>query len=551
MDEIDDNPVVARSRLADFRRLYRTLLTEAQGVSLVECRRVLDGIEAWEEVGAMEHTAALSTRLNLYRFLDLAQEWSPLRGRPSLDAFLGYLELLQSDRTADELDTARVGGSDALTLLTVHRAKGLEWEAVFLPALARGTFPATSLGYDNPDAYARYLPYELRLDAHHFPHPEAAGDAREVLRARHLEAEWRTAYVAVTRARRKLHLTGAHWYGGRKPKDPSALFELAAGVEGVRLHPGDEGPGERPDRLAFPTGIPAPDPTFPDGWANAVREQVRDPEWVEAIVVDRAAYDASVHQLRMLVDGLPAEPAPRPDAADRNSTSVTGLVTLAVCPLRFYWSEVDPLPRRPSAAQRRGVDVHRRIELHNRGAIAFDDVAHDLYDVPAADAHVGTAPSADPFEVFMASRFAGRTPRFIETAIDLEVGPARVRGRVDAVYESDDGGWEIVDYKSGIDKGDPQAIVQLEAYAVAAVEGAIGAEPPEDLRATFLYLGGQEAHEVTYRADAEWVVSAASHLTTLAEAAMGTEFPPTPGAACRHCDFVKFCDAGRSYLGSV
>ena len=438
-----------------------------------------------------------------------------------------------------------------MTLLTVHRAKGLEWEAVFLPALARGTFPATSLGYDNPDAYARYLPYELRLDAHHFPTPGRRATrerfcGRATSRRNGERPTWRSRERDASCTSREP--TGTEAGSPRIPRH-SLSWQPAWRASGSTRATRAPERGRTASRS--PTGIPAPDPTFPDGWANAVREQVRDPEWVEAIVVDRAAYDASVHQLRMLVDGLPAEPAPRPDAADRNSTSVTGLVTLAVCPLRFYWSEVDPLPRRPSAAQRRGVDVHRRIELHNRGAIAFDDVAHDLYDVPAADAHVGTAPSADPFEVFMASRFAGRTPRFIETAIDLEVGPARVRGRVDAVYESDDGGWEIVDYKSGIDKGDPQAIVQLEAYAVAAVEGAIGAEPPEDLRATFLYLGGQEAHEVTYRADAEWVVSAASHLTTLAEAAMGTEFPPTPGAACRHCDFVKFCDAGRSYLGSA
>jgi hypothetical protein len=66
---------------------------------------------------------------------------------------------------------------------------------------------------------------------------------------------------------------------------------------------------------------------------------------------------------------------------------VTGLVTYASCPRRYYWSEVDRLPRRPSAAARRGVDVHRRIELHSLGRLPLFDLDSDSYD--AVDGVVG------------------------------------------------------------------------------------------------------------------------------------------------------------------
>ncbi|MFQ5965993.1 MAG: ATP-dependent helicase [Acidimicrobiia bacterium] len=82
----------ARAPLEDFLRIYRGLLADAQAVSLVElCRRILDAISAWDEIEAMPDAGRLSARLNLYRFLDLAEDWSPLEGRPSLSAFLDHL----------------------------------------------------------------------------------------------------------------------------------------------------------------------------------------------------------------------------------------------------------------------------------------------------------------------------------------------------------------------------------------------------------------------------------------------------------------------------
>ena len=85
----------AARRLTAFRSTHRRLLEAAQGLSLVElCRRILDETGAWPEVEALGDAARLSARLNLYRFLDLAEGWSPLEGAPSLDAFLDYLDLL-------------------------------------------------------------------------------------------------------------------------------------------------------------------------------------------------------------------------------------------------------------------------------------------------------------------------------------------------------------------------------------------------------------------------------------------------------------------------
>lgn len=263
IEELSDD---ARNRLDEFHTMYRSLLIDAQRSPLATlCRNILDAMAVWLEVDALSPAAALSARLNVYRFLDLADDWSPLEGRTSLEAFVSYLEVLSDESAAAELDTARPSTDDAVHLLTVHRAKGLEWDTVFLPSLDAGVFPSRSAGYDNPLTRAQSLPYEMRLDSTALPTLTGnANSDRDALKELHAAQEWRTAYVAVTRARRRLYATGAHWHLGVKPKLPSDLYDTIASVPGITIFPDPEF-GERPERTSLSSQGVAPDPHFPDG----------------------------------------------------------------------------------------------------------------------------------------------------------------------------------------------------------------------------------------------------------------------------------------------
>jgi DNA helicase-2/ATP-dependent DNA helicase PcrA len=223
-------------------------------------------------------------------------------------------------------------------------------------------------------------------------------------------------------------------------------------------------------------------------------------------------------------------------------------VTYARCPKQFYWSEVDRLPRRYSPAARRGVDVHRRIELHHRGVIPLDDALPDTYDLPEeATGSAGDARSA--FGVFTGSRFADARPFLVEAPFELRLGDdVTVRGRIDAVYRTDDDHWEVVDFKSGRSgPPSPSARVQLEAYALAVARVGFAPEPPASVTVTFAYLGG-ELVEVSEVADESWVGEAETHLTALAHGIEASSFPPTPSAACHRCDFLRFCPAGKEFV---
>ncbi|MGH8912212.1 MAG: ATP-dependent DNA helicase, partial [Acidimicrobiia bacterium] len=557
IDEVEGLDDRARMTLERFRSEFRRLLEYAQSASLAELTRtILDVTGAWHDVEAMGDAGRLSARLNLYRFLDLTEEWSPLEGRPSLAAFLGHLEMME-DNPADELDAARLSGEEAVGLLTVHRAKGLEWDVVFVPCVTRGNFPSKSTGFPDPYRSPQWLPHEWRVDdPPDFDADTPEKEAKAVLREDHLRQEWRTAYVAATRARHRLFVSGAHWYGAttpnQRPSVPSDLFTLVAGVDGV-VNLGTDPEPERPEILRAPGRAQSPDPLFEDGWVAALRRATEAADSVAARaqaagLAEQVSDRVAAYQERLFaLESVPTTPVPLSP-----SSSVTGLVTYAACPRRHFWTEVDRLPRRPSPSARHGVEVHRRIELHGLGQVPLEMIEADDYDMVAVGgatrpADSATGPPPSPYSAYLGSRFASHRPIFTEVPFRFDTRAGlTVRGRIDAIYADDDA-WEIVDFKSGRRRDDPWLAVQLEAYAVAAERVDFGAERPDRLAVSFVYLGSG-VDVVRTEVDDRWMERATGNVESLAEGIVAEEFGPTPGAPCLSCEFVRFCPAGAQWL---
>ena len=549
-----------RESLRGFHLLYRALLAESQGTSLSELTRmILSRTGAWQEIDSMPSPSDISARLNVYRFLDFTEHWNPLKGRSSLEAFLEHLELLQED-PGEQLDTARIGDGDAVTLMTVHRAKGLEWRAVFLPALFRGNFPAGPRRLLDPSRFEFTVPARLRIDAEYRTNLDPSLDTetrRAWLRARHYDQEWRLAYVACTRAKETLYLSGAHWYGvpqtRKKPSIPGELLELARQVDGVvTADDWASEPPPRPEDLRFPLSQPGPDPVLGMSWEEALHIVSEDPGWAARRAHDlgiQDLYDGAVNEFELTLLDLP-EPAGTDTPPDRSAVSVTGLVTYATCPKRYYWTEVDRLPRRPGPSARRGTRLHRRIELHNRGMVPFDDLDHDLYDRSPGEDSAGDGVAEGRWEAFLGSPYANRTPVHVEVPFEISLAPdVRIRGRVDAVYPSGDHGWEIVDFKSGRRPRPTPDDIQLQAYAVAARDGGFGAKAPESLSVSFVYLGGG-LDVIGQDVDESWLQAATDRILELVGDIRAEQFDPAPSPACRSCDFRHVCPEGKEWLVS-
>jgi DNA helicase-2/ATP-dependent DNA helicase PcrA len=147
-------------------------------------------------------------------------------------------------------------GQDAVQLMSVHAAKGLEFHTVFITGLEEGLFP-----------------HENSLN-------EADG----------LEEERRLMYVAITRARRRLYLTHAQMrmlHGQMRYGLASRFLEEIRNPGALAVDPGRPAPGRRPWSRWPKTTIPAPPPQREANLPYKVGSRVSHPKYGEGVV---AAY---------------------------------------------------------------------------------------------------------------------------------------------------------------------------------------------------------------------------------------------------------------------
>jgi DNA helicase-2/ATP-dependent DNA helicase PcrA len=566
LDEVEGLSGEGRGRLEEFAAELAELRTEARRPVPDFLATVLRRSGLLAELDAdPDAERAAGIRRNLSAFLDEVHAFSPLEGEPTLRAFLDYVQLVEaSDR--QEWSPVQPSSAESVKVMTIHQAKGLEFDTVFVPGLARGILPDLTIQH-NPAERGKSIDFELRGDAAILPAFDGnLSKYKEALREQELIEERRTCYVALTRARRRLFASAAHWYGDdvQKPKPPGQFLEELGkwgdetGLATVDL--GAEPPEENPlvgyrERFVRdwpgPARPPSSDDLFPDGWRRAALAVSEDRSALASAVgalepSDREAFERASGEGRLMALDLlarEAEPARRPGAP--TSVAVGGLIDYARCPKRFYWTAVRPLPRFSGPAARIGTRIHAWIERQAAGQTALFEV-DDQPDF-APEELAGEPGKIERLQqAFLASRFAGSRPLFAERPFLLSRGGFTLSGRIDAIYGSPDGPWEVVDYKTGRKPAEDDALagLQLDIYALACTE--VWGKRPEDLTLTYLYLASADevsrpagpVDEIRERVG-EW-------LRGIGEG----QFAPTPGDQCRWCDFLPFCDAGRAFQAS-
>jgi DNA helicase-2/ATP-dependent DNA helicase PcrA len=168
--------------------------------------------------------------------------------------------------------------------------------------------------------------------------------------------------------------------------------------------------------------------------------------------------------------------------------SASDVVQLATDQTRFALSLRRPMPAAPALAARRGTAFHAWVEQHYHRAAMVDVL--DLpgsADETAPDSITGVE-LARMKELFLASEWADRVPEAVEIAVETVLDGFAIRGRIDAVFPRDGGGFTIVDWKTGIEPDARSArhrTLQLAAYALAYAR--LRNLPPRDVNAAFYY----------------------------------------------------------------
>jgi ATP-dependent exoDNAse (exonuclease V) beta subunit len=459
---------------------------------------------------------------NVHKLLRLAAAFEARRGRD----VRAFIDLATAELEADARENdapVDLGGLDAVRLMTIHAAKGLEFGVVVVADLGRkGNLSPPDLNVDGERVGLRLVDLDAKkttaLDFDAIEAERRAADEAE---------ERRVMHVAMTRAEERLILSGAARLGEHWPQpgpgaaplswigpalvadvaalDPRApvrdqglvrtvLNSPASGL--LRLEaPVPVAPGEQL-ALAFNGGAPAAAPPPPPGWAGAEVEPVT---------------------------------APAPPAA----LSYSSLSRYAACPYRFHLErgldlpEQSPPPHLIAAAAPhadppaldlllRGTLVHELLEgLDLRGGAPLPDDEAVRAVAAAHEAELSPAEVAD---------LQGMVAAFAGSPLRARLGAARsvhrehafafvmgdgplLTGFVDVIAHEDDGAVLIVDYKSDqVGDADLEALVesfyatQRRVYALAALRSGA---PAVEVAHVFLERPAEPAVARFTQADAD------------------------------------------------
>jgi DNA helicase II / ATP-dependent DNA helicase PcrA len=183
--------------------------------------------------------------------------------------------------------------------------------------------------------------------------------------------------------------------------------------------------------------------------------------------------------------------------------SVSQLVELQRDPAELARSIRRPVPRPPAPLARRGTAFHTWLEQRWQAQTLLD-----VDELPgAADDGADDSDFVALREAFERSEWADRTPAEVEVPFEMAVDGTVVRGRMDAVFRTADGGWLVVDWKTGrrpTGAAATAAAVQLAAYRLAwARLAGVDESDLHLVRAAFHYVRTGETVEPAALLDAD------------------------------------------------
>ena len=510
----------ARARFGRFASEIRMLRRRLSEPVLDVLHRVVAATGLDVEVAASPKLVGARSAETLAAFLSRAADFTDLEGDQSTTAFRAYLRA--AERHERGIDASLPSQGDSVKLLTMHKSKGLEWDAVFVPHLAG---PAAK-PRESWVGSGSVLPYALRGDAEHLPRlgTEYNTAAFKAFKAEAKEYEsWedlRLEYVTVTRPRYDLVASG-HWWGPTQKRRRGADTWLAGLYEHCR-----DGHGE----VVVWAEEPLEDATNPSLGSAEVHWPV--PPDAEAAELRRHGAEMVLTSLRRIrqatvstasaaaaaaadtADTASEEAdhaaAPVPDAEDRavleswdrdleallaelrrsrdvhryaalpSSMSASQLLKYHADPSGFRRSLARPMPQAPQPSARLGTKFHAWIE-----SLFGQQALFEFEDLPgAADEDITDEADLKALQdAFLRTPFADRVPDTIEQPFQVVLGGRVVRGRIDAVYREGDG-YLVVDWKTNRShNADP---IQLAVYRLAWAE--MQNVDVESVSAAFVYI---------------------------------------------------------------
>ena len=432
-------------------------------------------------------------RRHLDRFMDEASKFA--RSGGTLSAFLQWLDVASDEEGGLKAGTPDVDAT-VVQILTIHMAKGAEWDVVAVPGLAEGTFPsANTSDPDNWITNERHIPFALRGDKTTLPNfswnaattnaqaKKAIDEFGKTCVDFKMREEIRLGYVAITRARTHLFCSTSFWRDGAKPVDPSLLYkkvqEVATAIGTVLSAP--VAPASTDRNPARDIEVTAQWPRDPLGDRRADFDRtIALVESAQPLDLSTATSSEWVDDARAIIAEFEEYKLGSLDVAMPPRLSTSTLIALHEDPSELARTIRRPMPRAMDEYSHRGTAFHIWIENHFNAKTLFDDEDFDLLTPFEDDQKL-----EDLKTQWLASSWAPLQPHAVEVPFETVIGGILVRGRIDAVYKTDSG-FEVVDWKTGSKVLGESSAVQLAVYRLAWAK--LQAIPVEQVSAAFHYV---------------------------------------------------------------
>lgn len=435
---------------------------------------------------------------NVSKFFSKLKTYETDHADASVTAVLDWIELsMELGESPLAADTDWVN-NDAVNILSVHSAKGLEFPVVFLVNLVSQRFPTTERREQIP------IPDELVKEE--LP----SGDY-------HLEEERRLCYVGMTRARDFLYLTGANFYGeGKREKKLSPfVFEVL---------------GEK--EMIVPKTV-----TTQLSFLDWKREESRTPQ--EPLLPENAVQKLTVNYL-----------------------SYSQIETFRLCPLHYKLRYVLQIPTPPTAALSFGNSVHAALkdfyQLHAGGEKVSKALLLELLmshwqreGYENKQYETGMKKRGEEYlTYYFDHEFTPKTKAVaLEQPFTVPVTSdgrtVKIGGKIDRIDELPDGKLEIIDYKTGRmpSKREVDANLQLSMYAIAVSEIPMlpYTRKPEDITLSLYFFDSKTKVSTTRsvtQLDAE-----KQTILTIAKQIETSDFRCSGNQLCHDCEYALFCNA--------
>ena len=438
----------------------------------------------------------------LRRFAQFVREWQSKSETCRLREFVEYLDYFAQAGGQINLEQE---SRDAVQLMTVHAAKGLEFDHVFVLRLTHRGFPMAPR--------AAVLEFPATLMKEELPR----GDF-------HIQEERRLFYVAITRARERLTLsTVLH-----KRSRPSVFLEDILSAGKVAKQNVEQSSPASPPAVAARAPTPREPTLFLEAASNP-RVYSRIAPWAERY---------------------------RPPVFEPLQLSASGIETYQKCPQKYLFSQVWGIRSGPSAATTFGNVMHVTIRqfiaaLRKGLGLSFEEVEamfrREWTSAGFEDRHQEDLYLLDGIEqlrAFHASMLAapphviGLEKRF---TVPCDNGVELI-GRMDQINRIAAGEVEIIDYKTGKPKSESHADkdVQLSIYALAARE-VLDLKPVR-----LVYYNLQNNQCVSASREEKQLVEVRGTIQEVAADIRARDFPTRPGFLCKNCEFRSLCPAHES-----